>query len=148
MNRCPKCQYSWRLLTFFQTQRLYRKTCAHMGVDPERLPTPLRHQHLVEKRWIVAWVLRTHGAKLTDIGTVLRRDHHAIIHGIDEVQSRLNSADSDSWQRLIDIANGDRKGVYAKQSPDSERSGRHAAGPSEHHLSSAQASGVTGVQDR
>lgn len=146
-HRCPHCNHVLRpSLAYNEAWLLYRDICARMGIAPQRLATKLRYTQIVEKRWIVAWVLRLHGARLEDIGAMLERSRTTISYGLEQLEHRLNSAAGDSWQRLIDIADGKRRGVLGTgKDTDRERGSGTSAGAPVNGLPHVENRGTPGV---
>lgn len=131
------------------------EACVVLRTDLFDLFSRNREQHVAYARGICQYIIRKkYKWSFPRIGRVFDRDHTSVIHQCNLVEAKIDKLPGFAAMigkicarvdaRLIILSEDDD----VKQSPDSEGSSEHAAGTPEHHLSAAQAPGVTSIQDR
>ena len=93
-----------KMLAWQDAQRTFFAICKALRISPEAIRSHYRGQIIVEKRDIIAYVLRSRHATFTDIGLLLNRDHSTVYHAVHKIAGLLKGTGGDSWQRLINIA--------------------------------------------
>jgi hypothetical protein len=101
-----------------QAEILFRDICARLKLAPEAMRSRDKCTNMVEKRWVVAYVLHQRGAVMPDIGAMMDRRHTTIAYGIHAIEQRLRGPMASGWKRLINIAEGNNNGRgYSDDSP-------------------------------
>lgn len=83
--QCPHCGHAVPLPPpppIGKGKDILARVAGAAGMTTEALRAPGRRHNLARLRWAAAWRLAREGLSLTQIGTIIRRDHSTVVHGL------------------------------------------------------------------
>lgn len=105
-------------------ERLVAAVADAFVVTPDQLRSDSREPHLVEARWVAAWLLSQEGLSSPAIGRLINRDHSTVLHAIKQVES---SADLQEIAASSRPTSGGHLGKVADHAADLRPRSRAAA---------------------
>lgn len=99
----PEYQRMSRMhVTTTDSDYIIMAVCVALRIDRTQLFSRSRKNRLTDARSICCWYMRELGMKLSDIGSVLDRDHSTVIYNLKKFED-LNETDKEFQQKVYKV---------------------------------------------